>query len=30
MTKRDVIVACDFKNKEDTMAFLDNFKEEKR
>ena len=29
MTKRDVIVACDFKNKEDTMAFLDNFKEEK-
>lgn len=29
MTKRDVIVACDFKNKEDTMAFLDNFREEK-
>ena len=29
MTERDVIVACDFKNKEDTMAFLDNFKEEK-
>ncbi len=29
MTKRDVIVACDFKNKEDTMAFLGNFKEEK-
>ncbi|MGM9638282.1 MAG: orotidine-5'-phosphate decarboxylase [Butyricicoccaceae bacterium] len=26
---RDVIIACDFKNKADTMAFLDKFQEEK-
>lgn len=29
MSKRDVIVACDFKNAEDTYAFLDLFNEEK-
>lgn len=29
MSKRDVIVACDFKSAEDTYAFLDLFKEEK-
>ncbi|MDE5773513.1 MAG: orotidine-5'-phosphate decarboxylase [Muribaculaceae bacterium] len=27
--KRDVIIACDFPNAEQTLAFLDNFKEEK-
>ena len=26
---RDVIIACDFKNKADTIAFLDKFQEEK-
>ncbi len=26
---RDVIIACDFKDRADTMAFLDQFKEEK-
>lgn len=27
--KKDVIIACDFPNKQDTLAFLDQFKEEK-
>ena len=26
---KDVIIACDFKNKEETFKFLDLFKEEK-
>ena len=26
---RDVIIACDFKNREETLAFLDRFTEEK-
>ena len=26
---KDVIIACDFKNKEETMHFLDKFKNEK-
>ena len=29
MKERDVIIACDFSSKEDTMAFLDKFTEEK-
>lgn len=29
MSQRDVIIACDFKNREDTCAFLDKFKDEK-
>ena len=29
MMKRDVIIACDFKNRADTSAFLDRFKDEK-
>lgn len=29
MSKRDVIIACDFKSAQDTFAFLDMFKEEK-
>lgn len=29
MSERDVIIACDFKNRADTMAFLEHFKEEK-
>lgn len=29
MSERDVIIACDFKNRADTMAFLEKFKEEK-
>lgn len=29
MKERDVIVACDFKNREDTMAFLARFSQEK-
>lgn len=30
MRKHDVIIACDFKSAEDTFAFLDKFKDEKR
>jgi hypothetical protein len=26
---KDVIIACDFKNKQETLDFLDLFKEEK-
>lgn len=26
---RDVIIACDFKNREETLTFLDHFTEEK-
>ena len=29
MMQRDVIIACDFSSKEETLNFLDSFKEEK-
>ena len=29
MSNRDVIIACDFPGKEETLRFLDNFREEK-